>query len=84
MGSTIMRNQQEQWRHEVIRLIDQSVSFVLMDYGSRQRIRVSAEGLVLIDSNPVNWRERIFAVAVSIGRQVIADDENVVLEEFGG
>jgi CheY-like chemotaxis protein/HPt (histidine-containing phosphotransfer) domain-containing protein len=39
---------------------------------------------VLIDSNPVHWRELISAVAVSIGREVITDDQNVVLEEFGG
>jgi len=84
IGTTITRNLQEQWRHEIIQLINDELAFVLMGYGTRQRIRVSADGLVLIDSSPLHWRELVSAVTVTLGREVIVHDQNVALEEFGG
>lgn len=85
IGTTITRNLQEQWRHEIIQLVNGPLSFVLMGYGTRQRIRVSADGLVLIDSSPLRWRELVSAVTVSLGREVIAHDQSIAaLEEFGG
>jgi len=84
IGATVTRNLQEQWRHEIIQAFKSPLSFVLMGYGTRQRIRVSADGLVLIDSSPLRWQELVSAVTVSLGREELAQHQSVALEDFGG